>query len=132
MNEFTLKLDPETRDICFDADGMLEIIDGAAVYAQNVRNNLNTWKGEFLLDETHGTDYDRILARDFGDISDDVYRESIFQEPMMAVINSLTTQRNSRDLEVSFKGELVGGKLLEMEVLKENAGKRLGFDGAGI
>jgi len=127
--EYTLKLDPETRDILFDEDGLLETIEGDAVYAQNTLNTLLTWKGEFMLDETHGTDYDRVLAQDYSDIAggqaDDVYREAIFQEDHIAVINDLSvsfvaerSEHDSRMLEVSFHGELTSGSPISMEVMK--------------
>ena len=50
-----LKLDPETRDLCFDADGIMEVVEDGNAIAQNIRNNLLTWKGEFPLNTGHGT-----------------------------------------------------------------------------
>ena len=51
-----LALDPETRDLYFDDEGiMVSRSDGEAI-AQNIRNNLLTWKGEFPLDTSHGTE----------------------------------------------------------------------------
>ena len=61
-NIMTLALDPETRDLMFDADGMLQCVyDGEAI-AQNIRNNLHTWKGEFPLNTAHGTDWERVVG----------------------------------------------------------------------
>ena len=48
-NITVLALDPQTGDLCFDANGMLMLREDAEAIAQNVRNNLLTWKGEFPL-----------------------------------------------------------------------------------
>lgn len=56
-----LKLDPESRDLCFDADGIMDQLEDGEAIAQNIRNNLNTWKGEFELDTSHGTAWERIV-----------------------------------------------------------------------
>lgn len=55
-NITVLALDPQTGDLCFDANGMLMLREDAEAIAQNVRNNLLTWKGEFPLNTDHGTD----------------------------------------------------------------------------
>ena len=47
---YTLKIDPESRDITFDADGMMETVSGDDTTAQAVRLTLQTWLGEFALD----------------------------------------------------------------------------------
>ena len=59
-----LKLDPETRDLCFDADGIMEVVEDGNAIAQNIRNNLLTWKGEFPLNTGHGTEWQRVMASD--------------------------------------------------------------------
>ena len=53
-NITVLALDPQTGDLCFDANGMLMLREDAEAIAQNVRNNLLTWKGEFPLNTDHG------------------------------------------------------------------------------
>lgn len=59
-NITVLALDPQTGDLCFDANGMLMLREDAEAIAQNVRNNLLTWKGEFPLNTDHGTDWERV------------------------------------------------------------------------
>lgn len=79
-----LKLDPETRDLCFDAEGIMDHLEDSEAIAQNIRNNLNTWKGEFKLDTGHGTNWEHVVSKrtsDAEDEADDVLRASIFQEP---------------------------------------------------
>lgn len=124
MNEFTLKIDAKTRDLIFDEDGMLEIVEGDDVYVQNVDNTLNTRLGEFFLDETHGTDFDRILDNNFSDVWDEaeeVVRDAILQEPQISLINTISVSvQANRALSVSFTGELASGETISMEELKLN------------
>ena len=85
-----LKLDPETRDLCFDADGIMEVVEDGNAIAQNIRNNLLTWKGEFPLNTGHGTEWQRVMGRPISeaqDEADDVLRASIFQEPYVKEID---------------------------------------------
>ena len=62
-NITVLALDPQTGDLCFDANGMLMLREDAEAIAQNVRNNLLTWKGEFPLNTDHGTDWERVVQQ---------------------------------------------------------------------
>ena len=95
-NIMTLALDPETRDLTFDADGMLQCVyDGEAI-AQNIRNNLHTWKGEFPLD--------------------DVVRASIFQEPYVREIESLAITADGRSIGADFSGILYDGSTIRVGV----------------
>lgn len=78
---------PQTGDLCFDANGMLMLREDAEAIAQNVRNNLLTWKGEFPLNTDHGTDWERVVQQprsEAVDEADSVVRSSIFQEPYTA------------------------------------------------
>lgn len=86
-NITVLALDPQTGDLCFDANGMLMLREDAEAIAQNVRNNLLTWKGEFPLNTDHGTDWERVVQQprsEAVDEADSVVRSSIFQEPYLA------------------------------------------------
>ena len=85
-NITVLALDPQTGDLCFDANGMLMLREDAEAIAQNVRNNLLTWKGEFPLNTDHGTDWERVVQQprsEAVDEADSVVRSSIFQEPYL-------------------------------------------------
>ena len=80
-NITVLALDPQTGDLCFDANGMLMLREDAEAIAQNVRNNLLTWKGEFPLNTDHGTDWERVVQQprsEAVDEADSVVRSSIF------------------------------------------------------
>ena len=57
MDNMTLLIDPETRDLVFDEQGDFKKIYDEDTTVQNVRHALITWKAEFFADNTHGTDY---------------------------------------------------------------------------
>lgn len=118
-NISVLALDPKTRDLCFDAGGsMLQLWDAEAI-AQNIRNNLLTWKGEFPLNAAHGTDWPRVVGQplsEAADEADDVLRSSIFQEPYVREITELTPQLEGRTLGVAFAGVLYDGSAVRLEV----------------
>ena len=113
--DFTLKLDSGTRDLVFDDDGIMATIEGDDTYIQNVENNLNTWLGEFVLDDTHGTDYSRILGRNDSEIApgepEEVIRDAVLQEPNVSLINSVTVGQSARrTMDISLSGELLSGE----------------------
>lgn len=122
--EFTLKLHPDTRDLIFDAAGIMQTVEGDNAAAQNVDVVLSTWLGEFFLDETHGTDYGRILSQDHYDVLDgeaeEVVRDGILQEPQMSMITSVDVSiRDKRTLVVGFTGELASGTIITREELTQ-------------
>lgn len=118
-NITVLALDPQTGDLCFDANGMLMLREDAEAIAQNVRNNLLTWKGEFPLNTDHGTDWERVVQQprsEAVDEADSVVRSSIFQEPYVQEISSLSTTADGRALGVEFSGVLYNGETIRVEV----------------
>ena len=62
MENMTLLIDPDTRDLVLDDEGHFAKIFDRDTTVQNVRHALLTWKAEFLADAVHGTDYERILG----------------------------------------------------------------------
>lgn len=117
-----LKLDPESRDLCFDADGIMDHLEDGEAIAQNIRNNLNTWKGEFELDTGHGTAWERVVgkaASGVEDEADDVIRASIFQEPYVREIESLTPLVEGRKIGAEFSGTLYDGSTVRVEAKSE-------------
>ena len=118
-NITVLALDPQTGDLCFDANGMLMLREDAEAIAQNVRNNLLTWKGEFPLNTDHGTDWERVVQQprsEAVDEADSVVRSSIFQEPYVQEISSLSMTADGRALGVEFSGVLYNGETIRVEV----------------
>lgn len=115
----TLALDPETRDLVLDDAGMMQCVyDGEAI-AQNIRNNLLTWKGEFPLNTGHGTAWDRVVGKpssEAQDEGDDVVRASIFQEPYVREIEELAVQVDGRSIGADFSGVLYDGSTIRMGV----------------
>ena len=119
-DNMTLLIDPETRDLVFDADGNFEKIFGADTTVQNVRHALVTWKAEFFADLVHGTDYERIVGTnqnetDLNEI-EDIIREAIFQEDDVARIDSLTASYDGRSVTSEFTATLVNGETITSEV----------------
>ena len=135
----TLKIDPETMDIPIDEDGNMVLIYGDETTAQCVRLTLLTWKGGFPLvereaalprekggfplDESHGTDYERIFGRRRSDLESDeveeVLREAIFQETDVEQIDQLDAETDGRELNVAFSGTLYSGQTISMEVTQQ-------------
>lgn len=116
----TLLIDPETRDLVFDEDGSFQKIYDHDTTVQNVRHALLTWKAEFFADETHGTDYERILGVSQNDVDEDeikeVIREAIFQEPNVSRIDSMSVTYDNRSVTVVFSATLVDGETITLEV----------------
>ena len=114
-----LKIDPETRDLCFDENGMMQIVEDGEAIAQNIRNNLLAWMGEFELVPEHGTEWDRVAGQHPSraiDEADDVLRRSIFQEPYVQEIEDLDLQVEDRTLHAAFSGKLFDGSSVRVEV----------------
>lgn len=120
MENMTLLIDPETRDLVFDGQGNFTKIYDHDTTVQNVRHALVTWKAEFFADETHGTDYERIVGknRNEADISEikEVLREAIFQEPDVQRVDSLEVTFDGRNVTAVFRGTLVDGEKISLEV----------------
>lgn len=120
MDNMTLMIDPETRDLVFDGEGSFAKIYRTDTTVQNVRHALLTWKAEFFADEVHGTDYERIFGvnqnETDGDEIKEIIREAIFQEPDVSRIDSLTVSCNKRNILVSFSATLVDGESMVLEV----------------
>lgn len=116
MDNHTLKIDEETRDLVFDEKGNLEMISSDETTAQAVRLTMQAYKKEFPLDITHGTGYDRIMGRSLSQLPkdeiDEVMREAIFQEDEVLQVDQLETEFNGRELSVNFVGTLQSGKII--------------------
>lgn len=120
QDNYTLRIDPETRDITFDEDGILETVFGDETSGQAVRLTLEVWKGEFPLDLTHGTEYDRIMGKKPHELEQDeipeVIRDAIFQEPDVSEVDKIDFATEGRALSVSFTGRLTSGNTITTEV----------------
>lgn len=110
------KIDPETRDLCFDKDGMLETVSDQKAAVQGVRMVLTAFKGDFDLVPEHGTDYEQILGVEADEETmDEVVREAIFQEDLVSAIDELSVSTANR-VEINFTGTLNNGEKISMEV----------------
>ncbi len=119
-DNMTLLIDPETRDLVLDEDGHFQKIFDRDTTVQNVRHALLTWKAEFFADETHGTDYERILGVNQNDVDEEeikeIMREAIFQEPDVSRIDSMSVSCERREVSVAFSATLVNGETITLEV----------------
>ena len=120
MPNDTLYIDPETRDLAFDEDGNLRMIDGDDSTAQAVRHTLLTWRGEFPLDITHGTAYEQVMGKKANELRRDdlpeVMREAIFQEDQISAVESLEATLDDRSVSAVFVASLSDGQKISMEV----------------
>lgn len=118
MSKTAWKIDPETKDLSFTDEGMLEVLEDDAAIAQGVALTLGAWKGDFELVPSHGTDYEQILGTIVDEeTTDEVLREAIFQEEQITTVESLgVTQGEDRKMTVTWSGQLSDGKTISMEV----------------
>lgn len=120
MENMTLFIDPETRDLVFDENGSFVEIYDRDTTVQNVRHALLTWKAELFADEVHGTDYERILGGNQNEIYDDeikeIIREAVFQEPDVSRIDEVTVTYERRTVTVIVSATLVDGETIALEV----------------
>ncbi len=119
MDNMTLLIDPETRDLVFDEDGSFKKIFDKDTVVQNVRHALRTWKAEFFADETHGTDYESVVGKNQNDIDDEVVkeviREAVFQEPEVSRIDSMVVEYDRRSITVTLTATLVNNETITLK-----------------
>lgn len=120
MDNMTLLIDPETRDLVFNGDGNFTRVYGDDTTVQNVRHALLTWKKEFFADLSHGTDYERIMGVNQNEIDQDeireILREAIFQEPEVARIDAMSVSYDGRNVTCQFTATLQSGDEISLEV----------------
>lgn len=116
----TLLIDPETRDLVFDAEGSFQKIYDEDTVVQNIRHALVTWKQEFFADPEHGTDYERIMGTNQNEIEveeiKETLREAIFQEPNVSRIDTMTVTYDGRSISEEFSATLVNDEQISLEV----------------
>ena len=120
MDNMTLLIDPETRDLVLDETGSFIQIYGEDTIIQNVRHALLTWKAEFFADLEHGTDYKRIIGKNQNEIDNEeikeVIREAVFQESKVQRIDSISATYENRSIIVELSAILVDGETITLEV----------------
>lgn len=118
--KYTLKIDPVSRDLVLDDDGVMEIVTGDAVSAQAVRLTLQAWQGEFPFVPSHGTAYERIMGKKPHELTEDeipeVIRDAVFQEPEVEEVEEVVYTLEGRELAVSVSGRLSDGETINAEV----------------
>lgn len=120
MDNMTLVIDTETRDLVFDEDGHFKKIFEDDTTIQNVRHALLTWKAEFFADETHGTDYERIMGTSENDIDNDeieeIIREAVFQEPEVSRVDAIVVSYENRFISVEISATLKNDTVIRLGV----------------
>jgi hypothetical protein len=119
MKNYTLSIDEESRDLVFDKNGDLELVESHETTAQNIRLTLLAWLEDFPLDLTHGTNYKRLFMDTPSPNRDEIqaiFRDAIFQEPEVLEINALDWTIENRQITMNFAGNLRDGTAISMEV----------------
>lgn len=120
MDNMTLRIDPETRDLVFGEDGSFQKIYRTDTTLQNVRHALRTWKKEFFADPEHGTGYERIVGTNQNEIDleeiEEIIREAVFQEPDVSRIDELDVSYDGRSVSAAFTAVLADGEKISLEV----------------
>ena len=120
-DNMALLIDPETRDILFDDEGIMRTIYDDETTAQCIRLTLQTWLRECFLDTTHGTDYERILGKKPYELPADeigeVLRAAIYQEKDVSYIEKANADIEGKTINATFAATLYSGKVISMEVV---------------
>ncbi len=120
MNNMTLLIDPDTRDLVFDENGLLKTICDSDTVVQNIRHSLLTWKSEFFADETHGTEYEKIMGLRENDLEqseiEEIIREAVYQESEVSSIEEINIAYEKRSLIVDVVAALEDGERIRLEV----------------
>lgn len=119
MENYTLKIDPETRDLCLDDAGVLELVDGDATSARLSGSPWRHGRGSSpstLLTEptTPASPVKRPRAR--RGRSPEVIRDAVLQETTVSEVDSVEYNLSGRSLEVSVTGTLTTGGVITTEV----------------
>ena len=67
MSIFSFKLDKATHDLVVSG-GRLQLINDIEVIARNLENRLMVFKGEWVLDNTYGFDFNTVLGQRIPDL----------------------------------------------------------------
>ena len=120
MENMTLLIDPETRDLVFDDTGSFKKIFDMDTTIQNVRHALLTWKAEFFADQEHGTDYERIMGVSENDLEpgevEEVIREAVFQESEVSRVDEISVSIENRSVSVEISATLDSGETINLGV----------------
>ena len=103
-------------DLYLNADNDLELIEGVDAIAQDISTRLQTFLGEWYLDERIGMPYfQQILGQKprLGLVRS-LYNDAIISTPGVNTINDLTLDYNTttRALSISFRADTVSGALV--------------------
>lgn len=115
MENVTLQIDAETHDLIFDSSGNLCMISDHETSAQCVRLTLECFLGEWFLDETHGTEYQKIIENTESE-ADDILRRAVYQEPDVRSIDSIDISVIDRNIYANIRAKLMDGTAISVGV----------------
>jgi len=109
-----------TGDLALSAGNGLQIVTGSAAIAQRIRLVITTFKGEWFLDENHGTDWrGRVLGKTSETERNAYLREAIRGIRGVTGIESLSSTFDgaTRHLTVSARVQISTGSIVPIEVV---------------
>lgn len=115
----TLAINSKTRDLTMDASGNLKTIDNYADHArQAMELTLRAWRGDWLLDLGHGTDYKSILGTVITDQqAERVLREALSQVREIWTVDAVSIARRGRELVIHVTCTARDGSRIQTEVM---------------
>lgn len=117
----TLFIDPETRDLAFDLDNSLVMVEDQEEEKQSLRQLVGTNLGEWFLNESgHGLRYNQIQVKNpDADVIAHEVRQSLAQEPRAKEVLAVDVafDRQKRHLEISYRVRMESGNVIEDKVV---------------
>jgi phage baseplate assembly protein W len=109
---FTFKIDEATKDLIFDGQNNLQIVENADEENQSLRTILSTNLGEWFLNSDLGLDYTLLQVKnpDLDIIRQELY-SAIMQEVRVSTVDSLDVDYDMelRTLTVAFTATMING-----------------------
>lgn len=104
----TAQLKTSSGDLVID-DGFLQIVSGRESLAQTIAQRLQTSRGEWRYNLSHGIPYIQVIARKAGDdLVKAIMREAILETPGVQSITRLEVTRDRVTRTLTVSGEVIG------------------------
>lgn len=119
MENVGVAIDPDSRDMTFGAQGDICMLRGLDMVVQCIRVTLQVYKGEWELDERHGTDYESVMGvkpRPADSVIESIIREAVFQETEVRRIGDIQLTHVGGTLCIQIRGVLKSGETFDLEV----------------
>jgi len=116
----TFYLNPSTRDLEFNSQNSIIMVDGSEEELQTVRLLLSTNAKEWFLNILHGLAYEHILVKSPSEtrIRAELLRALEQEERIAEVLNvSIDLNRPGRYLTIGFEARMASGQVIADEVV---------------